>query len=118
VSSETERGEGGRAAHQRGTKAEQELGRRKIAAGERDHRRGDWITKGQRAREQRGKREPLARSRAGGLFLKRIMGAPDSLQCLSGAHRIAHTGEGDLARARPVHRTVHSVVSGAHRNVR
>jgi hypothetical protein len=30
--------------------------------------------------------EPLARSRAGGLFLKRDMGAPDSLQCLSGAH--------------------------------
>jgi hypothetical protein len=28
--------------------------------------------------------ESLARSRAGGLFLKRDMGAPDSLQCLSG----------------------------------
>jgi hypothetical protein len=35
--------------------------------------------------------EPLARSRAGGLFLKRDMGAPDSLQCLSGAHRTAHS---------------------------
>jgi hypothetical protein len=31
-----------------------------------------------------GVSEPLARSRAGGLFLKRDMGAPDSLQCLSG----------------------------------
>jgi hypothetical protein len=35
--------------------------------------------------------EPLARLRAGGLFLKRDMGAPDSLQCLSGAHRTAHS---------------------------
>jgi hypothetical protein len=45
--------------------------------------------------------EPLARSRAGGLFLKRDMGAPDSLQCVSGAHRTAHS-------SCPVnHRTAH-----------
>jgi hypothetical protein len=48
-----------------------------------------------------GVSEPLARSRAGGLFLKRDMGAPDSLQCLSGAHRTAHS-------SCPVnHRTAH-----------
>jgi hypothetical protein len=35
--------------------------------------------------------ESLWLGRAGGLFLKRDMGAPDSLQCLSGAHRIAHS---------------------------
>jgi hypothetical protein len=47
------------------------------------------------------KNEPLARMRAGGLFLKRDMGAPDSLQCLSGAHRTAHS-------SCPVnHRTAH-----------
>jgi hypothetical protein len=44
---------------------------------------------------------PLARLRAGGPFLKRDMGAPDSLQCLSGAHRTAHS-------SCPVnHRTAH-----------
>ena len=39
--------------------------------------------------------------RAGGGFLKREMGTPDSLQCLSGAHRTAHS-------SCPVnHRTAH-----------
>jgi hypothetical protein len=39
--------------------------------------------------------------RAGGLFLKREMGTPDSLQCMSGAHRTAHS-------SCPVnHRTAH-----------
>jgi hypothetical protein len=39
--------------------------------------------------------------RAGGDFLKREMGTPDSLQCLSGAHRTAHS-------SCPVnHRTAH-----------
>jgi hypothetical protein len=33
----------------------------------------------------------LAWGRARGLFLKRVMGASDSLQCLSGAHQIAHS---------------------------
>jgi hypothetical protein len=37
------------------------------------------------------KNEPLARMRAGGLFLKRDMGAPDSLQCSCPVnHRTAH----------------------------
>jgi hypothetical protein len=48
-----EGGKGGRAAHQRGNKAKQELGRRKIAAGERDHRRGEWITREGREPESR-----------------------------------------------------------------
>jgi hypothetical protein len=40
-------------------------------------------------------------ARAGGHFLKHVMGAPDSLQCLSGAHRTAHS-------SCPVnHRTTH-----------
>jgi hypothetical protein len=63
-------------------------------------------------------------------FLKRDMGAPDSLQCLSGAHRTAHSScpvnhrtehrkKGFFFCARlPVHRTLHSAVSGAHRTVR
>jgi hypothetical protein len=61
-------------------------------------------------------------------FFKQVMGAPDSLQCLSGAHRTTHnscpvnhrtrTAERGSARARPVHRTVHSAVSSAHRTVR
>jgi hypothetical protein len=37
--------------------------------------------------------------RAGGLFLKHDMGAPDSLQCLSGAHRTAHREKGFLRAA-------------------
>ena len=52
-----------------------------------------WIA-GEREQSQRTEstegKEPLARSRTGGCFLKRDMGAPDSLQCLSGAHRTAH----------------------------
>jgi hypothetical protein len=41
-----------------------------------DRRRGGAIAEN---REHRGRKEPLARSRAGGRFLKRYMGAPDSL---------------------------------------
>jgi hypothetical protein len=64
-----------------------------------EHGRRQWtsVTREERvvareseSREHRGRRRPLARSRAGGDFLKRDMGAPDSLQCLSGAHRTAH----------------------------
>jgi hypothetical protein len=44
-----------------------------------------------------GERLSLWLGRAGGLFFKRDMGAPDSLQCLSGAHRTAHRKK-DLAR--------------------
>jgi hypothetical protein len=55
----------------------------------------------QRGRLAAGEDEPLARLRAGGLFLKRDMGAPDSLQCLSSAHQTAHS-------SCPVnHRTAH-----------
>jgi hypothetical protein len=59
-------------------------------------------------------------------FLKRVMGTPDSLQCLSGAHRTAHsscpvnhrTGEhrNRSARAQPVHRTLHNAVSDEPRH--
>jgi hypothetical protein len=52
------------------------------------------------AREQR-RNAASSSARAGGVFLKRIMGAPDSLQCLSCAHRIVHS-------SCPVnHRTTH-----------
>jgi hypothetical protein len=60
-------------------------------------------------------------------FLKRVMDTPDSVQCLSGAHQAAHshcpvphrTGphNGEATRTQPVHRTLHSAVSGAHRTV-
>jgi hypothetical protein len=40
--------------------------------------------------ESAEEKRPLAQSRAGGCFLKHDMGAPDSLQCLSGAYRTAH----------------------------
>jgi hypothetical protein len=46
-------------------------------------------------------KQSLWLGRAGGHFLKREMGTPDSLQCLSGAHRTAHS-------SCPVnHRTAH-----------
>jgi hypothetical protein len=64
---------------------------------------GGEIAAGQRRRQSAArKRMPLARlGRAGGGFLKREMGTPDSLQCLSGAHRTAHS-------SCPVnHRTAH-----------
>jgi hypothetical protein len=55
-----------------------------------------------RDREQSGTEKPLARLRAGGDFLKCDMGAPDSLQCLSGAHRTAHSS--CLVNHRTAHR--------------
>jgi hypothetical protein len=67
-------------------------------------------------------------ARAGGRFLKREMGTPDSLQWLSGAHRTAHSScpvnhrtahrKKTFSARLPVHRTLHSAVSGAHRTVR
>jgi hypothetical protein len=70
-------------------------------AGEGDRRRRGGITRDRERALAGRKNEPLARSQAGGLFLKRDMGAPDSLQCLSGAHRTAHS-------SCPVnHRTAH-----------
>jgi hypothetical protein len=75
-----------------------------------EHGRSRWtpvireervVARESESREHRGRRRPLARSRAGGDFLKRDMGAPNSLQCLSGAHRTAHS-------SCPVnHRTAH-----------
>jgi hypothetical protein len=62
---------------------------------ERGSRRGTERTYGE------GRTESLWLGRAGGLFLKRDMDAPDSLQCLFGAHRTAHS-------SCPVnHRTAH-----------
>jgi hypothetical protein len=66
-----------------------------------DRRQGEGVARKTDRTAGGGVSEPLARSRAGGLFLKRDMGAPDSLQCLSGAHRTAHS-------SCPVnHRTAH-----------
>jgi len=62
---------------------------------------GGEIAAGQRARALAGKQEASGPARAGGRFLKREMGTPDSLQWLSGAHRTAHS-------SCPVnHRTAH-----------
>jgi hypothetical protein len=73
------------------------------AAGVGGRRRALGIARDREDRAQPGRRnetEPLARS-GWGDFLKRDMGTPDSLQCLSGAHRTAHS-------SCPVnHRTAH-----------
>jgi hypothetical protein len=62
---------------------------------------GEQTPETERKQAQQGERLSLWLGRAGGLFLKRDMGAPDSLQCLSGAHRTAHS-------SCPVnHRTAH-----------
>jgi hypothetical protein len=67
------------------------LDHRRIAAGKEGRRRGE-VTKGaERSREKERSGGLWLDGRAGGLFLKRVMGAPDSLQCLSGAHRTAHS---------------------------
>jgi hypothetical protein len=107
--------------------AQAEHGRRStVVAGEGRSPAGERESP-ERQRESAGN-EPLARSRAGGLFFKRDMGAPDSLQCMSGAHRTAHSScpvshrtahrKKDFSARLPVHRTLHSAVSGAHRTVR
>jgi hypothetical protein len=93
-----------------------------------DRRRGG-NRQTQRAGRLGEETEPLAQlGRAGGGFLKREMGTPDSLQCLSGAHRTAHSScpvnhrtthrKKEFCARLPVHRTLHSAVSGAHRTVR
>jgi hypothetical protein len=62
---------------------------------------GGEIAAGQRAAGGWEIKQSLWLGRAGGRFLKREMGTPDSLQCLSGAHRTAHS-------SCPVnHRTAH-----------
>jgi hypothetical protein len=91
-----------RDSHQREMMHLEEVVGEQIAGEERwSPARGGDRQRPRESREHRGRREPLARSRAGGRFLKRDMGAPDSLQCLSGAHRTAHS-------SCPVnHRTAH-----------
>jgi hypothetical protein len=55
-----------------------------------DRRRGERESPGIREQRELAEKLSLWLGRAGGVFLKRDMGAPDSLQCLSGAHRTAH----------------------------
>jgi hypothetical protein len=97
--------EGARASHLRGEGERHEFaGARKktVAAGGGGSPAGERESPGtERKRALAGRRLSLWLGRARGLFLKRDMGAPDSLQCLSGAHRTAHS-------SCPVnHRTAH-----------
>jgi hypothetical protein len=97
----------GRRTGDRGKTCSPREGRREtrspeMVAGDGGRRRALGNRQRQRWRQsaQPGK-ECLWPGRAGGLFLKREMGAPDNLQCLSGAHRTAHS-------SCPVnHRTAH-----------
>jgi hypothetical protein len=101
--------ERGKAAHRGGRGGEPKVtGARpgKMAAGG-DRRRGEiarhrelggWETE---SSEHRLKKKASGLARAGGDFLKREMGTPDSLQWLSGAHRTAHS------RCPVNHRTAH-----------
>jgi hypothetical protein len=113
-------------------------GKRRGAQGHRstageDGRRWRSPARGNRQTQRAGRlgeeTKPLARlGRAGGGFLKREMGTPDSLQWLSDAHRTAHSScpvshrtshrKMTFSARLPVHRTLHSAVSGAHRTVR
>jgi hypothetical protein len=98
------------------------------AAGEQRRRRALGIAKTEKTERSQGKKEASGLARAGGCFLKRDMGTPDSLQWLSGAHRTAHSScpvnhrtahrKKEFCARLPVHRTLHSAVSGAHRTVR
>jgi hypothetical protein len=81
--------------------------RTKARSPEGRRRQGRLPAEGKNRQRQGGRkrwqrvRQSLWLGRAGGLFLKRDMGAPDSLQCLSGAHRTVHS-------SCPVnHRTAH-----------
>jgi hypothetical protein len=107
------------AAHQRGGRSGA-LGRRRIAAGE----DGRW--RGENARDRE---EPESREGNGGLWLGLGLEAFFKTRYVCPVHTKQRTvavrsttgqrtGKGILARARPVHRTVHSAVSGAHRTVR
>jgi hypothetical protein len=77
------RGEGARSCSPEGKEAKPEHSE---AWSPEDRRRGAGVTGGEEetperreGSQQRSKTGPLARPRAGGPFLKRIMGAPDSL---------------------------------------
>ena len=128
----------GREHERRGEKSNSPRGKRRGAQGHRstageDGRRWRSPARGNRQTQRAGRlgeeTKPLARfGRAGGGFLKREMGTPDSLQWLSGAHRTAHSScpvnhrtahrKMTFSARLPVHRTLHSAVSGAHRTVR
>jgi hypothetical protein len=59
-----------------------------ITAGE---QREGVIARGAEERQRTENERPLAQLGLEADFLKHDMGAPDSLQCLSGAHRTAHS---------------------------
>jgi hypothetical protein len=70
-----------------------------------DHRREQVAIEEGKSPESREEPERSEKwrslARAGGLFLKHVMGAPNSLQCMSGAHQTTHS-------SCPVnHRTAH-----------
>jgi hypothetical protein len=88
-------------------------------------------SEGARHKEKLGLAEKMKRTPRLGrekVFYKPIMGTPYSEQWLSGGHRTVHshcpvhTGQGhtmaDPLEAKPVHRTLHGAVSGAHQTVR
>jgi hypothetical protein len=95
--------EGGRAAHR---EEEAEVPTLEKVIGARRRRappvsRGGNRQRGQRAESIEGKESLWLGLGLEAFFLKRDMGAPNSLQCVSGAHRIAHS-------SCPVnHRTTH-----------
>jgi hypothetical protein len=105
------------------------LVRRRIATGEGGVAGGQELTpETERGSGQRGNRA-WPRAQAGKRFFKNRLWAHRTVYSAcpvhTGQRTVAvrwttehRTGEGVLARARPVHRTVHSAVFGAHRTVR
>jgi hypothetical protein len=78
---------------------------------------------GQIAREKRGqqrKREDIAwpRARAGKKFFKNRLWVHRTIYSVYPVHTGQHTRKWDLCARLPVHRTLHSSVSGAHQTVR
>ena len=95
---ETGEEEGSLLTERERTKASSPEGRRRQG---RSPAREKRIAAGQRGGLARGEQGASGSVGLEALFLKRDMGAPDSLQCLSGAHQTAHS-------SCPVnHRTVH-----------
>jgi hypothetical protein len=101
---------GGRSTERKGGKREQglltregrrvALGHRRIAADEeRSPKKGPNRQRAERSQRVERKQGASGSTRARGVFLKRDMGAPDSLQCLSGAHRTAHRKGSSCVRA-------------------
>jgi hypothetical protein len=88
-----------------------------------DRRRGAAVAGGggiTRDREElrEAERGNEAWPRVGEEFFKNRLWAHRTVYSACPVHTGQRTGEGDLARARPVHRTVHSAVFDAHRTVR